>query len=278
MKATIYYSKKISDLMNQLYKDKYKNKFFVKWQYFNKNFNTKLSISLKNTKIISMAGYFKKKLFNNHAVYQLIGLGTHPKFSNKGYFSKNFNQILPKKKCLICFANLSASRNSLLKKYLPLNIKIENLILKKKDFKKIKKKNKLYIKKKDLLFNKDEKFYNTRYKKHPINKYFIFKKKDYGIFFKQINIKKKIYLDIIDIQINKTIEFSKILNEFVNWTEKINYDYLNFFSFKGSKFSSYLKKRLFVEKKLNNKRLMISSDLSQKELINKIIFLGDADY
>ena len=140
MKATINYSKKISDLMNEIYTDKYKNKSFVEWQYFNKNFNTKLSISLRDSKIVSMAGYFKKKLFNKYDVYQLIGLATHPNFSGKGYFTKNVNQIMPKRKRLICFANNNASRNNLLKKYLPLSIKIENLVIKKKDLKKLKEK------------------------------------------------------------------------------------------------------------------------------------------
>ena len=64
-------------------------------------------------------------------------------------------------------------------------------------------------------------------------------------FFKKIKIKNIIYLDVIDIRIKKTIEFSKILNEFVNSYDKINFDYLNIFSFKGSKFSKYLKKTFF---------------------------------
>lgn len=278
MKATINYSKKISDLMNEIYTDKYKNKSFVEWQYFNKNFNTKLSISLRDSKIVSMAGYFKKKLFNKCDVYQLIGLATHPNFSGKGYFKKNVNQIMPKRKRLICFANNNASRNNLLKKYLPLSIKIENLVIKKKDLKKIKGEIKLQMKKKDLLFDKDKKFYNTRYIDHPINKYLIFKKKDYEIFFKKIKIKNKIYLDVIDIRIKKAIEFSKILNELVNSYDKIDFDYLNIFSFKGSKFSKYLKKLFFIEKRINDKSLIISNNLSENKLKNKIIFLGDADY
>jgi hypothetical protein len=283
MNSIINHSKKISLLMNRLYEKKNKfipkkNKLFVEWQYFNKNFKTKLSVSKLNNQIVSMAGLFKKETYNKDIVYQLIGLGTLSEYRSKGYFKKNLKKIIDKKYKMICFANYDAHKNKLLRKYLPQLIKIENYLISKKHLDEIEIKKEFIIENKDFFFKKTKIFYKNRYLKHPINKHYNLKKKNYEVFFKKIKIKNKIFIDILDIKSKKKIDMTNILYELKEELKKTKYDFMNIFSLKNSSFSNYLKYMNFNCQTINNKYLIFSRNLSIKKIKNKIIFLGDADY
>lgn len=275
-KASSSEKKKIQDLMNDVFFNKFKNLRFVHWQYFASNFKTKLIIAKKENQIISMGGYIERKLNSNEKVYQLIGLKTLKKFRKTGIFTKIFSNLL-KKKNIICFGN-SNIKNYFIKRNFK-EKKILNLISTKNNFKNkfSKINNSLILHKSNNFFKLNKNYFFKRYSLHPMNRYFILKNKKYNLVYKIFEIKNKKYLDIIDIYIKKKLNLFEIFYDLNKKILNKNFHYINLFVYEKSLLKKKLCKLNFYYKNINNKYLFFKN-INNETLEKSLVMLGHADY
>ena len=276
LKATDSEKKKIQDLMNNVFFNKFKNLRFVHWQYFASNFKTKLIIAKKENQIISMGGHLERKLNNNKRVYQLIGLKTLKKFRKTGIFTKILSNLM-KKKNIICFGN-SNIRNFFLKRNFK-EKKILNLISTRINFKKkfSKINDSFILYKNNNFFKLNKNYFFKRYNLHPMNKYFILKNKKYNLVYKIFKIKNEKYLDIIDIYIKKKSNLFEIFYDLNKRILNKNFNYINIFAYEKSLLKKKLCKLNFYYKNINNKYLFYKN-LNKETLKKTLVMLGHADY
>lgn len=278
--------KKIIYEMNKIFIFSKKNVQFIHWQYFRNINKARLYKIIFGNKFAGISGYQKRFLVNKRKAYHLIGIYVVEKFRGSELIFKSLKFI--KKKIIknnFFFAIPNEQLGNLLK-VLFVNmdkLDIYSMLLSKNEINKtIKKINNLNIKKKlninSSIFYKDNTYFQWRYARHPIYKYYFEETTNLVIIFKIYKKKQTSKLDFIDCIIKKEISIKDYLITILKISLKYDVDFVNIWSFKNSYLKKCLIKLNFRVDKFYKKQLVFKNIVDKNYFLSKHIYPGDADY